>query len=486
MKTLYIKLGILVIIFLNVEHIVAQENPAPGRSVEVREVTVSLPHIDERQTLEVAVVDGLAILEGDIVLGRIEDLQSGRGGARITSNAAKWPNGVIPYEIPSGVSQADRRVVMQAINEVNSSTNLTLRRKTGSDTDYVRFDLSPSHIYSSYIGRVGNQQTITVRTGGSHPRKGKIIHEIGHAAGLYHEHTRVDRDSSITVDFSNIHPGMWTAQYRKYTSNSRYSSAGGRDEGGYDYESIMHYGDGRGSAGAIDPSRPIITTIPPGQDIGQRRGLSAGDIRTINAIYPTSADTEEATEDTTDVEADRDGETNDLSSSNAIDIRYPVQLVPQTTSVSCWAASAAMVVGWREHYSMTPEDIARPTGGWERLYRVLPPDDTNMFSVWGLHYEQPQSYTVEGFAELLRNGPLWVATDVSGGDHVVVISAMRGDGSPDGTVLTIMDPMDRGATQFRPSNSGSTYQLTYREFTQGQEALARRESTEPTAYYVAY
>src|SRR6187431_2829534 len=36
-----------------------------------------------------------------------------------------------------------------------------------------------------------------------------------------------------------------------------------------------------------------------------------------------------------------------------IDIRYDVQLIPQETDVSCWAAAAAMIVGWRDGISIS-------------------------------------------------------------------------------------------------------------------------------------
>ena len=50
---------------------------------------------------------------------------------------------------------------------------------------------------------------------------------------------------------------------------------------GYDYGSIMHYPK---NAFAMDPGQP--TVIPKGgQAIGQRDGLSAGDIATVAQIY---------------------------------------------------------------------------------------------------------------------------------------------------------------------------------------------------------
>jgi Astacin (Peptidase family M12A) len=58
----------------------------------------------------------------------------------------------------------------------------------------------------SYIGRTGGVQDLGIGSGCS---TGNTIHEIGHAVGLYHEHTRPDRNSYVIVNTANIQASLW-------------------------------------------------------------------------------------------------------------------------------------------------------------------------------------------------------------------------------------------------------------------------------------
>lgn len=108
---------------------------------------------------------------------------------------------------------------------------------------------------------------------------GNTIHEIGHAVGLYHEHTREDRNTYVKVLYENIDPNR--------AFNFDQQIAGASDIGGYDYGSIMHYGAYAFSINGL----PTIETIPAGIPIGQRNGLSAGDIAGTRLLYGGSTTT---------------------------------------------------------------------------------------------------------------------------------------------------------------------------------------------------
>jgi len=57
----------------------------------------------------------------------------------------------------------------------------------------------------SYIGRQGGAQSLSIGT--SCETVGIVEHEIMHALGFYHEHSRPDRDDHVIIIDSNIQTG---------------------------------------------------------------------------------------------------------------------------------------------------------------------------------------------------------------------------------------------------------------------------------------
>ena len=99
---------------------------------------------------------------------------------------------------------------------------------------------------------------------------GTIQHELMHALGFYHEHTRTDRDQYVTILWDNIKDRRWRKNYEIAHRSTTLGSP-------YDYGSVMHY-----SAGG-SPAKPII--IANGNEIGQRDGPSDTDIKKIKLMY---------------------------------------------------------------------------------------------------------------------------------------------------------------------------------------------------------
>lgn len=229
-------------------------------------------------------INGLAIFEGDIVLGTVAKLQAAAAqndgavdSVVVTGTNVRWPNRIVPYEIGTGFSATMVTRINDAIRhwETNTSINLVLRTAANAAQypDYVRFQSGTG--CSSWVGRVGGMQAITLESGCV---LGSVIHEIGHAVALWHEQSREDRNSWVKINTANIQAG------KEHNFNQQITD--GDDHGPYDYGSIMHYGR---TAFSIDGILPTIEPINPSTaTIGQRTALSSRDIDTVENIYGKS------------------------------------------------------------------------------------------------------------------------------------------------------------------------------------------------------
>jgi acylphosphatase len=223
--------------------------------------------------VQYSVSDGQAIFEADIVLGSIEEMErldeeltsGGVAGVIVTGAQFRWPGGVIPFTIDPNLPDQNR--VTESIAHWHERTNVRLVPRT-NQPNFVTF--RPGSGCSSSVGMRGGQQFINLAAGCD---RGSTIHEIGHAAGLWHEQSREDRDTFVRINWANIQAGM------EHNFNQHVTD--GDDVGAYDFGSIMHYPTWAFSRNG----QPTIEALG-GQAIGQRTGLSAGDVQAINFMYP--------------------------------------------------------------------------------------------------------------------------------------------------------------------------------------------------------
>lgn len=159
----------------------------------------------------------------------------------------------------------------------------------------------------------------------------------------------------------------------------------------------------------------------------------------------------------------------------AIDYTIPGLFAPlaQPSSMACWATVYTMLLSWRRQQSLKIEDALAQTGQrWLDMYNAntgLPGDEHGaFFTAAGLIAEPLQSFSIEGWEQLLRNyGPVIVTANEAPGKawamHARVITGIRGDGTPENTMFTMVDP-----------SGGRTYQESIAVFIPKYEDEVRR------------
>lgn len=225
------------------------------------------------------IVNGEYVTEGDIILNKnrvgntAQSIASlGIQGESVGRTSGRWTNNIVYYNISSNLPSQSR--VTDAIAHWEANTNIRFQVRT-NQSNYITFRVGSG--CSSSVGMQGGQQFINLASGCS---TGNTIHEIGHAIGLWHEHTRADRDSYITVHFDRIRSGYehnFQTYVQRGNDGSEYTST-------LDFGSIMMYS----SYGFSTSSLPTITKKDGSTFSSQRNGLSTSDMDGINQMYPAT------------------------------------------------------------------------------------------------------------------------------------------------------------------------------------------------------
>uniref|UniRef100_A0A8C4RWE9 Metalloendopeptidase n=1 Tax=Erpetoichthys calabaricus TaxID=27687 RepID=A0A8C4RWE9_ERPCA len=183
----------------------------------------------------------------------------------------------VPYTISSAFNDVQRSTILDAMKTFASETCVQFIPQT-NEVDYVSIE-SDVGCYA-YIGKIGGAQTVSLDVNGC-VYNGVIQHELNHALGFVHEHTRSDRDLYVEIIWEYISEDE-VQNFEKQDTNNLGTP--------YDYSSVMHY-----SNYAFTNVSGMATIVPipdPTVPIGQRQGLSPIDIERINLLYTCNRPTE--------------------------------------------------------------------------------------------------------------------------------------------------------------------------------------------------
>ncbi|KAL1471451.1 hypothetical protein MTO96_039914 [Rhipicephalus appendiculatus] len=142
-----------------------------------------------------------------------------------------------------------------------------------NQTDYVHLKYHEGCY--SYLGRNGGEQALSLGDGCLY--NGTVAHELLHAVGFYHEHTRPDRDDYVDVFERNIIPRFLNNFEKVDPSKIRLLTP-------FDYDSVMLYGSDSFSRRYGMPSM-LAKNGSRLRDVFAKPGLSESDITRINTLY---------------------------------------------------------------------------------------------------------------------------------------------------------------------------------------------------------
>jgi uncharacterized repeat protein (TIGR02543 family) len=208
----------------------------------------------------------------------------------VAYSSSLWPkvSGVatVYYVIDSASDPNATPKIQTAINQFNADFPGVIqwvKWTSAQGPNYVDINLSASDTSGQCEALEGYEaRPAQPMTGSTSCTEGTILHEMGHIIGLWHEQSRSDNATYVTLHYSSVIKGSW-GNFQRPTDNYQNLTSY------YDYASLMQYP----AFSFTSNGNPVIETIPAGMPLGSVDGTpapstvdySAGDKEAIRRLY---------------------------------------------------------------------------------------------------------------------------------------------------------------------------------------------------------
>lgn len=215
--------------------------------------------------------DGLVISYGDVLLGRPTTENFPENGFIEAPKLSYWKGNEVAYSINPNLPNPER--VHRVIAYFNEMTPIRFVPYT-NQTDSIVFEPGSVELCLSYVGKIGGHQPIYLD---HRCTDREITHEVMHALGFVHEHSRPDRDRFVRVNWDAIEDDK-QSQFEIVPI----SLSEPHKDRPFDFQSIMLY---ESSAFAKRPGETTILSLSGQQIEPAREGLSPEDLTRLQILY---------------------------------------------------------------------------------------------------------------------------------------------------------------------------------------------------------
>ncbi len=212
---------------------------------------------------------------GDVLIGKPTERGFPENGFIPAPKVKPWKSAKIAYSLHQDLPNPER--VLKVIEYFNTNTPIQFV-PLADHKDSLVFAPTPNNeeICLSYVGKIGGHQPIFI-----HDRCGEteIIHEIMHAIGFVHEHSRPVRDQYVRVNWDAIEPDK-QAQFEVVPDEM----TSWYNDRPFDYNSVTLYED---TDFARSPGDVTLQATYPGQKVAPvQEGLSEEDLNRLRISFP--------------------------------------------------------------------------------------------------------------------------------------------------------------------------------------------------------